>query len=77
MTPEVASTEAVIYVETEKDVEVSIKVYSSTGTLVLESQTQASAFHPVHLDVSTLAPGRYTAVLEYNDVTRKLRIIKY
>ncbi|MBR4740439.1 MAG: S8 family serine peptidase [Bacteroidales bacterium] len=77
VTPEVASTEAVIYVETEKDVEVSIKVYSSTGTLVLESQTQASAFHPVHLDVSTLAPGRYTAVLEYNDVTRKLRIIKY
>ena len=77
VTPEVASTEAFISVETEKDVTVKVKLYSSTGSLVLETQTEASAFHPIHLDVAALAPGRYTAVLEYNGQTRKVRVVKY
>jgi len=77
VTPEVASTDAYINIETETPVAVTVKLYSSTGALVLEKETEASAFDPVHLDVSALAPGRYTAEVYYNDVMHKLRIIKY
>lgn len=77
VTPEVASTFVDISIETGNTVTVDVKLYSSTGTLVLETQKEASAFRPVHLDISALAPGRYTAVLQYNGLTRKLRIMKY
>ena len=77
VTPEVASTDAYISVETEETVDVKLSLYSSTGARVLEMETKASAFDPIHLDVSTLAPGRYTAVLDYNGLSRKVRVIKY
>lgn len=77
LTPELPSTDAYIGIETEKPVTVKVKLYSSTGALVMSMETQASAFNPIHLDIRSLAPGRYTAVLDYNDVSRKLRIIKY
>lgn len=77
VTPEVASTDAYISVETENAVTVKLQLYSATGTRVLEMETKASAFDPIHLDVSTLAPGRYTAILEYEGLTRKVRVIKY
>ena len=77
VTTDVVSTDAYIGIETETEVSVKVSVYSSTGALVLQTQMQASAFNPIHLDVSELAPGRYTAVLEYNGVTRKVRVIKY
>ena len=77
VTPEVASTDAYISVETENAVTVKLQLYSATGTRVLVMETKASAFDPIHLDVSTLAPGRYTAILEYEGLTRKVRIIEY
>ena len=77
VTPELPSTDAYISIETENPVPVKVKLYSSTGSLVMETEMKASAFSPIHLDVSALAPGRYTAVLEYEGQTRQLRIIKY
>ena len=77
VTPEVASKDSYISIETQDPVTVTVKVYSSTGALVMETQAMASVFDPLHLDVSTLAPGRYTVVLEYGGETRRIRIVKY
>ena len=77
VTPEVASDEAVINIDSQDPVTVDLSLYASTGGLVYRTQTEASAFDPIRLDVSTLAPGRYTAVLEYGGSTRKVRVIKY
>lgn len=77
VSPEVASTEVTIGIETEEMVSVKLSLYASTGGLVLEKTAEASAFDPIVLDVSGLAPGRYTAVLEYGGQSRRVRIIKY
>jgi len=77
VTPEVASTEALISIETETKVPVKLSLYASTGGLVDRLETEASAFDPISLDVSALAPGRYTAVLEYEGSTRQVRVLKY
>lgn len=77
VSPEVASTETVISIESETPVSVNLSLYASTGGLVYKTVKEASAFDPIHLDVSTLAPGRYTAVLEYGGNTRQVRVIKY
>ena len=77
VSPEVASREAHIFIETESSVQVAVSLYASTGGLVYKANTEASAFEPIELDLSTLAPGRYTAVLEYNGITRQVRVIKY
>ncbi len=77
VTPEVASTETSISIESETKVPVTLSLYASTGGLVSRLETEASAFDPINLDVSTLAPGRYTAVLEYSGNTRRVRVIKY
>ena len=75
--PEAASTETCICLDTRTSVTVVLSLYASTGGLVYQTKTEASAFDPIRLDVSALAPGRYTAVLEYNGYTRKVRVIKY
>ena len=77
VTPEVASTEAVISIESRQEVPVNLSLYTSTGGLALETKASASVFNPIVLDVSALAPGRYTAVLDYEGQSRRVRIIKY
>ena len=77
VSPEVASTEAVISIETESLVPLKLSLYASSGSLVHKEETEASAFDPIILDVSALAPGRYTAVLEYGGTTHRVRVIKY
>jgi len=77
VSPEVASTETTISIESENPVPVKVSVYASTGGLVYKTEMEASAFDPIKLDVSALAPGRYTAVLEHGGITRQVRVIKY
>jgi hypothetical protein len=71
------NSDAVISIETATPVTVKLDLYTATGSLALSYETTASAFRPIELDLSALAPGRYTAVLEYNSQTRKIRIVKY
>ena len=73
----VVSSDATITVNTEKTVTVKVSLYASTGALVYQYETPASAFDPLHIDMSPLAPGRYTAVLEYDGKVQKVRVIKY
>ena len=77
VSPEVASTEVSIGIESKEKLPVKLSLYASTGGLVLEKTAEASAFDPIVLDVSGLAPGRYTAALEYGGQSRRVRIIKY
>ena len=54
-----------------------ISCMRSVPGLALETKASASVFTPIVLDVSALAPGRYTAVLDYEGQSRRVRIIKY
>ena len=74
---EVVSSELELRIETAVPTSVKLAVYASTGGLVYKKETLASAFLPIQLNVAGLAPGRYTAELTYNDVTHRVRFIKY
>lgn len=56
---------------------VNVFVYNASGTLVLHEAYSASVFDPLDLDVSSLAPGRYTAVFKYNGKTQTLKFVRY
>lgn len=77
VSPDVASDEVSIFIETSALVKVDLSLYASTGGLVKEVSADASVFYPLVVDISALAPGRYTAVLEYGGQSRRVRIIKY
>ena len=74
---EVVSSELELRIETATPTAVKLAIYASTGGLVYKKETLASAFLPIQLNVAGLAPGRYTAELTYNDVTHRVRFIKY
>lgn len=75
--PDLVSTDAYIMVDGSTPAEIRIAVYTSTGARVLESTQSASVFEPAHLDVSGLAPGRYTVDVSYAGATHRVRMIKY
>ncbi|MBQ9410046.1 MAG: S8 family serine peptidase [Bacteroidales bacterium] len=53
-------------------------VYNSAGAQVLRQIfSGANAFYPVALDVSSLAPGRYTAIVKYDGKSTTLKFAKY
>ncbi|MBO4633871.1 MAG: S8 family serine peptidase [Bacteroidales bacterium] len=56
---------------------VSVTVYNSAGAWVMDKEVNASVFQPVVLDVSKLAPGRYTAVIRYNDQVQSVSFVRY
>ena len=74
---EVVSSELELRIETATPTAVKLAIYTSTGGLVYKKETLASAFLPIQLNVAGLAPGRYTAEMVYNDVTHRVRFIKY
>lgn len=74
---EVASNEVVLGIGTASPVTVKIAVYAATGGLVYKNEMVASAFMPISLNVKNLAPGRYTAELEYGGEKHRVRFIKY
>lgn len=74
---EVVSEEVVLRVGTGSPVTVKIAIYAATGGLVYKNEMVASAFMPINLNVKNLAPGRYTAELEYGGEKHRVRFIKY
>ena len=63
-------------IETLESVSVEIAIYNTAGTLVMKTMASGSAFYSMELDVSALAPGRYTALLRYNGNTRRVSFVK-
>lgn len=74
---EVASSEVTLEVGTAAPVMVKIAIYTSTGGLVYTNEMMASAFMPISLNLKNLAPGRYTAELEYSGEKHRVRFVKY
>ena len=66
-----------IHIDAQESTSVEAFVYNSTGTMVLHQVFTASVFYPIQLDVSSLAPGRYTAVLKYYNKTETIKFVKY
>ncbi|MFA6858896.1 MAG: T9SS type A sorting domain-containing protein, partial [Bacteroidales bacterium] len=56
--------------------ETSVKITSSTGAVVYEGSSQCSAFNPMAIDLSALAPGRYRLEVDYDESTFIQKIIK-
>ena len=77
MNEEVVSQEVVLGIGTGSPVTVKIAIYAATGGLVYKNEMMASAFMPISLNVKNLAPGRYTAELEYSGEKHLVRFIKY
>ena len=55
---------------------VAVKLYSQTGTEVLNTSVQASAFSPAKIDMSRIAPGRYRLELTFSSHTYSQTIAK-
>lgn len=67
----------ILYVRTtEEDSESSVKLVSSTGTTVYDETKTFSAFDPLAIDVTKLAPGRYSLKVVNNGVTTTKDIVK-
>ena len=58
-------------------VSVEVLVYNAAGARVLRHTFTADVFNPVRLDVSALAPGRYTAKVKFGGATHSLKFVKY
>ena len=77
VTPEVVSAQAQVHIGTQKATAVFLKLFSPSGALVLEKQCTASVFEPIGLDVSKMAPGRYTLQVEYDGQAYQVPLVKY
>ncbi|MBR1872015.1 MAG: S8 family serine peptidase [Bacteroidales bacterium] len=74
--PSPATTEVYVRTDTQTAENVTVTVYSSTGAKVAGLSEEASAFSPVRVDVSSLAPGAYTLVAEYSGRRESKRFVK-
>lgn len=64
-------------IDSPETVNVSVTVYNAAGTQVLRSSATTNVFIPISMDVSSLAPGRYTAVVAYSGKSVKVKFSKY
>lgn len=60
----------------EVDGQVNVKVYNSSGALVLEEAVTVRPFEPGVLNISKLSGGSYTIVVTYNGKEVKSNIVK-
>jgi len=66
-----------LYVGTgEEDASTDLRVVSLTGSVVYRQTKTVSAFNPATIDMSGVAPGRYTVVAKWNGVEHSLQIVK-
>ena len=60
-----------------ESVSVNVQVYNASGARVLGSVFTASVFYPAQVDVSSLAPGRYSAIVKYGGNSTTVKFVKY
>ena len=53
-----------------------VTLYSGNGSRVKSAEMSAGVFQPAQLDITSLAPGKYTAVLEYDGNSWKETVVK-
>lgn len=64
-------------IDAASPVSVEVLVYNTSGAQVLRKIVTASVFNPVQLDVSSLSPGRYTAIVKYGGMSTTVKFVKY
>ena len=73
--PMPAQDNVYFHIASPTEVPVSIVIYTATGTRALQLSTTGSVFKPIQVDITSLAPGRYSAELEYGGQTYKSQLI--
>ena len=74
--PVPASTTVYFWPETKEVTTIKVSVYSAAGALVKTLEGQAGIFAPLAVDITSLAPAKYTAILEYGDTKTKVALVK-
>ena len=54
-----------------------ITIYSSTGAKVMSLEADGGLYQPIEVDITSLAPGVYTAVLKAGAYSEKVKFVKY
>ncbi len=65
-----------LYVSTLDEDDTYIRINSSTGTTVYEATVKASAFDPAYIDMSSLAPGRYSVYVSFSGTEDTQTVVK-
>ena len=74
--PVPASTEVTFWPDSLEEQPFKVTLYSGTGSKVLSAEFSAGVFQPAVLDISGLAPGKYTALLEYGGTSWRETVVK-
>jgi subtilisin family serine protease len=74
--PVPASTVVYFWPDSQVDQTLKVTLYSATGSRVLSAELTAGVFSPAELDITALAPGKYTAVWEYDGKSQKETVVK-
>ena len=74
--PVPASTEVTFWPDSLEEQPLKITLYSGTGSKVLSAEFSAGVFQPAVLDITALAPGKYTALLEYGGTSWRETVVK-
>ena len=64
------------WIDSEEPTALHITLYSAQGSKVLSGDYTADIFSQVPVDLSALAPGQYTAILEYDGAEYKMPVVK-
>ena len=65
-----------LYIRTEQEAEHYVRIVSSSGKVVYETTKTFSGFDPLSIDVTDLAPGRYSVSVVYNGKAYHKTIVK-
>jgi hypothetical protein len=72
--PNPVTTDLVI--RTEQPAETYVRIVNSTGKAVYEKTSVFSGFEPLIVNMTALAPGRYSVTIRYNGNTYHKTIVK-
>lgn len=74
--PVPAKTEVYFWPASIHEQPIKVTLYSATGSRVKSAEFSAGVFQPAKLDITSLAPGKYTAVLEYDGTSWRETVVK-
>ena len=74
--PEIASDNVSLWPVNEKPKTYTVTIYSSTGAKVMAVSAEGSIYQTIDLDISSLAPGVYTAELVSGSYKDKVKFMK-
>ena len=74
--PEVATDKVSLWPVNEKPKSYIVSIYSSTGTKVMTVGGEGGIYQTIDIDITSLAPGVYTAELVCGTTKDKVKFVK-